>query len=158
MNWIEEIHHDLASRERSEMLQLHREAVRKVKRPAMWRELLRCVRSEINLHQQAFAGRQEIKVKVDPGDQGFSLRKSEFPSVTVRCDFLGGRLIELRFSYLRTENADKIEWEEQVDFHVDELDRVQFQHKGEILIDPRDVCKMVLLPILNTEFKPPEQG
>lgn len=155
VDWLEESRRHEARRESVQMLQLHREKVAHVKRPAMWRELLKCVRSQVNVQQALCGGHPPIKVLVDPGDQAFFIRKSDFPHVTVRCQFLDERIIELRFSYRLTDNADTAEWEDRLDFVVDELDRVQFQHKGEALIDANEACIIVLRPILDSRFRPP---
>lgn len=147
-----------ARRERSEMLQLHREQVGQVKRPAMWRELLECVRNHIDLQRACFGGQLPITMRVDPGDQAFFVRRSQFPHVTVDCKFLAEKRIEIFSSYRQTDNADTFKWEEHIDFHVDELDRVQFQSKNEALIDANEVCLLILKPIQDLSFQPPSHA
>jgi hypothetical protein len=126
-----------------------------VKRAAMWRALLICVRNRITLHQSLHGGRPEVMLQVADGDQAFVIRKPDFPHVTVECRFLGERRIDIVFHHRQTDNAEPVTWEEYLDFHVDELDRVQFQHNGELLIGEEEACGMVLRPALDPSFKPP---
>ena len=155
MRWIEDLRAEHARRERAELLQLHRERVGQVKRPVMWRELVSCVKTQINMQRAMFAG-TEIEIQCEPGGQAFTIRKSNFPCVTVNCQFSDERMIQIYFSYRPTDSAETLRWEDHIDFHVDELDRVQFEHKGQRLIDASEACLIVLLPIRDPLFRPPE--
>ena len=104
MQWLQELRREDTRRERAEMLQLHRERVARVNRPAMWRELMRLVGIHVAMLQSR-AG-SAIDMTVDPEGQFFVIRKSNFPCVKVDCRFLDERRIEIRFSYLRTADAE----------------------------------------------------
>lgn len=127
-----------------------------MKRPAVWSELVRCVGIRIN--EQKVQLTTKIDFKQDANGQAFSIRKTEFPCVKVQCRFLAKKRIEIFFSYRRSDNAEILNWEEHVDFHVDELDRVQFKNRDGKLIDVKDVCLLVLLPIRDAKFEPPERA
>jgi hypothetical protein len=121
----------------------------------MWRDLVKNVRAEIGIHKALHAGYSELNIREDPDARAFVIRKSDFPSVKVRCQFSGERVINILFSYCRTENAEAKDWEELIDFHVDTLDRVQFEYKGEC-IDVTEARNVILRPVLDPSFIPPD--
>ena len=126
-------------------------------RPAMWREMLKCVRAQINTYIGLFPAGPEVHLEIDSGESGFFIRRPEFPHVTVRADFREERVIELCFAYRRSDNADTVRWEDRITFRpADELDRTQFEHKGDALIDATEASKVVLRPIMDPAFRPPE--
>lgn len=143
----------IADTRRKEILQLHREEVGSTKRPAMWRELLDFVDQQLCLYKPMHLG-VELSWNRTPNGTGFEIRRTSFPCLIVYMELLNGRAIEVAFRYRRSDEADVIEWRERIGFRVDELDRVQFEHKGEPLIDVSEAARVILVPVVKSTFKP----
>jgi hypothetical protein len=63
-------------------------------------------------------------------------------------------LIEVHYRHKRTDKAIPVEWEDRIDMPVDELDRVSFEHRGEI-VSQDDVALLILAPVRDPSFRPP---
>src|ERR1035437_9851700 len=58
--------------------------------------------------------------------------------------------------YRKSDETETINWEEYIGFKVDELDRVQYEYKGEPLMDAVAAALIVLTPLIDPRFRPPD--
>src|SRR5580658_1027102 len=133
----------IANRIRAEEIQLHRALVGSVKRPIMWRDLR--ARIEGTLERDESMIRTNITMRIAPDENSFTLDRSVYPKSRVHVIFQGELLIELRCSWQKTDNALPVEWDDLIELPVDDLDRVSFQHRGE-LISRDDAALLILAP------------
>jgi hypothetical protein len=144
-----------ADRQRSEEVQLHRARVGAVKRPILWRELLARIKGIVNVDEGLLAPSLAINMKIAPDRDSFVLDHPSWPKARVKAIFQGALLIEVHCSYQKTDSAIPIEWEDRIEFSVDDLDRVSFQHHGED-ISQDDAARLILAPVRDPKFRPPK--
>jgi hypothetical protein len=136
-------------------LQLHRERVASVKRPLMWRDLLVRIEQHLRMYQGLHQDLQ-LSWRTEPDRNEIRAERMAFPCATVIARFVDQRAIHLQFAYRRSDETETIKWEEYMGFKVDELDRVQYEHKGEPLMDAVAAALIVLTPLINPRFRPPD--
>jgi len=141
-----------AYKRRAEEIQLLRAKAGSVKRPIMWRALLKRISDRANMDDGLY--RDQYSLTVAPDGNSFKLDRSRYPKTRVHAIFRENLLIELHCSYQQSDNARAIEWEKQVEFRVDELDRVSFEHEGK-LVSQDDIALLILAPVRDPEFRPP---
>lgn len=153
-----DIHNRLnENRRHAEELQLHRERVATVKRPIMWRELLRNLEYHLRIHQAKYPD-LKLSWHTDPDQNGLRAERMAFPCASVAARFADQRAIHLQFAYRRSDETETIKWEECIGFKVGELDRVQYEYKGEPLMDAVAAALIVLTPLIDPRFRPPESN
>lgn len=138
-------------------LQLHREHVSSARRPALWRELKAQIATHVNLHNVMTSASPGQHIDFEPDLAGDSLivSRPRYPHARVEVAFVEKRLIELKYAYRKTPNADKITWEEHIAFYVDDLDRVYFEVKGNPVPETSEVMLHILRPLTDAVFVPP---
>jgi hypothetical protein len=153
-----EIHNRLnETRMHAEELQLHRERVASVKRPMMWRDLLTTLEHNLRMYQGLHQDLQ-LSWRTEPDRNGIRAERMAFPCATVIARFVDNRAIHLQFAYRRSDETETIKWEECIGFKVDDLDRVQYKYKGEPLMDAVAAALIVLTPLIDARFRPPESN
>jgi hypothetical protein len=149
-------HRKLAADKRhAEEVQLHRARIGAVKRPIAWRELVSRISDRVKLDEGFSAPNLVIRMTTASDGNSFVLDRPTWPKARVRAIFQGDLLIELHFSYQKTDSAIPIEWEDRIELSVDDLDRLSFQHCGED-ISQDDAALLILAPVRDPKFKPPK--
>jgi hypothetical protein len=143
-----------ADKRHSEEMQLHRARVGSVKRPVAWNKLRARIENAINMDRVMLHALS--KMTVAPDKNSFVLDRAAYPKARTRVVF-NSFLIQLRCSYQKTDDSDPVEWEDQIELQLDELDRVLFQYRGEI-ISQDDAALMITAPMRDPAFSPPKDA
>lgn len=141
----------------SEKVELHRESVASVKRPLRWNELLHTVKHHTRMTGGIY---QDLKLTLEapPDQNSLFVQRLAFPCASVTMRFLNERLITLDFTYQSNDMAPQIKWEDSIGFTTDALGNVQYEHKGNPLLDVDAAAYVVLLPLIDPRFSPPQEN
>ncbi len=154
---MDQLRRQTKQRAHAEALQLHREQVAKVNRPAMWRALKREIDAQLSRYKTLYSALPpaQIRYREEPSGDAFTVISPLYPYVELRAEFLEEREIEVRYQYRRTANADRIEWEQHITFPVDTSDNVYYEFKGEWIAEVDKIAKLLLTPAIDPHFSPP---
>jgi len=98
-----------------------------------------------------------LNADIDCESGRICIRKLAFPRVTVLVIMPERCLIEIKFTYQRSDLADTLAWCDYLNFKVDENDNIRMLHQGnQITVD--DAALLVMLPLKQPDFKPPESA
>jgi hypothetical protein len=143
-----------ADRRHAEEMQLHRAKVGSVKRPIAWRKLRERIQGVIGVDRALFVARPNVvsKMTVAADGNSFVLDRAAYPKARTRAVFQNP-LIQLQCLYQKTDDSDAVEWEDEIELQLDELDRVLLQHRGEIISED-DTALIILAPTRDPTFTP----
>ena len=140
----------------AEEMHLHRGRVGSVKRPVVWNKIRRRIQGVVTADEALFHPRLNVasKMTVAPDNNGFTLDRAAYPKARTNVVFQSP-LIQIQHSYQKTDDSDSVEWEDQIELQLDNLDRVLLQHHGEIISED-DAALMILAPTRDPAFQPPK--
>jgi hypothetical protein len=121
----------------------------------MWRDLLVRIEQHLRMYQGLHQDLQ-LSWRTQPDRNGITAERMAFPCASVIVRFVDQRAIHLQFAYRKSDETETINWEEYIGFKVDELDRVQYEYKGEPLMDAVAAALIVLTPLIDPRFRPPD--
>jgi hypothetical protein len=154
--WIDDQMQEDNDQRRRDDIRLLKERVASVKRPILWDELVTSVARHVSTYREHLPTKQVDMRLLSPSGLSFTIRKTSFPCVTLQADFLNQLMIELVFEYRGSDLTPKLTWSERIGFTIDDQDHLQFLHGQDILVDADEAANILLEPILNPKFVPPE--
>ncbi len=129
-----------------------------MKRDTKWRELRQRISTTLTMQKAHSAANLNlvINMKAEPDGNSFILDHPAYPKARVKASFRADLPVNVNCSYQRTENSNQVDWEYTIEFFVDELDEVHFQHEGKILSND-EVALLILGPVRDPSFTPTPQ-
>lgn len=136
----------------TERVQLHRENVASTMRPIIWQQLIDRVRIAIDDQNtladscQAQLSNLKITFLLDPPGDSFQARNVYFPIGEAKAAFVGRRLIQISYSYQKSQLSDPLTWKEFLEFTVDDNYQTYATRNGEpITVD--EAAMLILKPL-----------